>query len=142
RRMTLVVACIVDQNLDGAEARPDRTDRTAQRAEVGQIAWLEVNRCAAIRQGLRERPRGADRNVDERDARLLAREPANDGISYAGTAAGHQHDLALEIRIDRSHRSLSRSPKVALIQLGLASGQAGDPGAKAKQVSRAGLRCA
>jgi hypothetical protein len=70
-----------------------------------------MHRRARFRQGLRQRSRRLDRNVQEGDTRLLPRELADDELTYAGATARDQHYFVLQIRINRAHLT-SSSPIV------------------------------
>src|SRR6185436_17938065 len=102
-RHPVIVAGVVDQDPNRADPLRERADGRAKRTDVAQVHRLVMRSAAGSRFDM---PGGLFRiirvQVDEADTGPLRAEMFHERGADSGSAAGDQHALAFEARIDRA----------------------------------------
>src|SRR2546425_889522 len=110
QRVTVVVACIVDEHTDVAKREADFFNSALERGDVADVAGDEEWRRSSLLLDLvHERPARFVRNIHESNARPLQSEGLREGRTDAASSAGNEDRFAGEARVDRRSGSIHRN---------------------------------
>src|SRR2546425_2310066 len=114
QRVTVVVACIVDEHTDVAKREADFFNSALERGDVADVAGDEEWRRSSLFLDLpHERPARFVRNIHESNARSLQSEGLREGRTDAASSAGNEDRFAGEARVDRRSGSIHRNSVTA-----------------------------